>query len=183
MLAIGAVLVTASPASAEPAPPGYRSDEILATAFTAADQNVPIRRGWYSPSDGVGFGFNKAFQRHNFKDLPAMEYVLRSPIVVPKSDSAEPGFNYTAYAQLRDNETNAVVEEVKVIAADTSGNFPVYYGSPGGNPLGLQTVYCEGYNPLCPDWASPALAGASGSPEGQRSDVKVHTTRSYEAQK
>ena len=102
---------------------------------------------------------------------------------VPKQAADEPGFNYTAYAQLRDNQTNQVVEEVKVIAANTSGNFPLYYGSPGGNPLGLQTVYCEGYDPLCPDWVGPSLAGVSGAPASRAEGASLKMSRSYEAQK
>lgn len=128
--------------------------------------------------------FNKAYHRHNIRDLSAMENVLRSPIIVPKSTPVEPGFNYTAYAQLRDNDSNAVVEEIKVIAADSTGDFSHYYGSPAGNPLGLQTVYGVGYDPLCPDWVSPALAGVTGAPpEVMRERTGTHTTRSYEAQK
>lgn len=88
-----------------------------------------------------------------------MIYVLESPIVVPKRAAGEPGFNYIAYAQLRDDQTNRVVDEVKVIAANTSGNFPLYYGSPDGSPLGLQTVYCEGYAPcVLPGWVRHWLA-------------------------
>lgn len=107
-----------------------------------------------------------------------MRYVLESPVVVPKSDAAEPGFNYIAYAQLRDDETGEVVEEVKVIAADTTGDFPVYYGSPGGNPLGFQTVYCEGFDLLCPNWVSPALAGQTGAPPARSTSAD---TRSYDS--
>ena len=73
-----------------------------------------------------------------------------------------------------------MVEEVKVIAADTAGDFPVYYGSPGGNPLGLQTAYCEGFDVLCPNRVRPALAGQAGAPPARTAAADTMATRSYD---
>jgi hypothetical protein len=156
-----ALVLNTAVAQAQPAPPGYRSDEVLRSVTTATNKVAPIRRGWYSVTDQTGFGYNKACQRHNVCNLDAISYVLRSPVVVPKRN--EPGFNYIAYAQQTINRK--VTNEVKVIAADNPGSFPVYYGSPGGNPLGLQAVYCETVpkgEPVldlkCPNWVNEALA-------------------------
>jgi hypothetical protein len=41
-------------AQAAPAPPGYRSDEILRSVTTAVDGIVPIRRGWYDTATQNG---------------------------------------------------------------------------------------------------------------------------------
>lgn len=159
--ALVALALNTAVAQAQSAPPGYRSDEVLRSVTTATGGVVPIRRGWYNPTDESGFGYNKACQRHNICDLDAIAFVLRSPVVVPKEN--EPGFNYIAYA--RRTAFGTPTDQVKVIAADNPGDFPVYYGSPAGNPVGLQTVYCdtvpEGVPVLdlkCPDWVNEALA-------------------------
>jgi hypothetical protein len=76
-----------------------------------------------------------------------------------------------------------------VIAADNPGNFPIYYGAPAGNPVGLQTVYCEtapveGVTAIidfkCPPWVSAALAQQANGPGTHGAVAHMTYSRSYE---
>ena len=48
-----------------------------------------------------------------------------------------------------------------MIAAVNLENRPLYYDWPAGDPVGLQTVYCDGYDEeidyKCPSWANTYL--------------------------
>jgi hypothetical protein len=87
------------------------------------------------------------------------------------------------------NAFGQTVDEVEAIAADNPGDFPVYFGSQAGNPVGLQTVYCETapvagaeviFMLRCRDWASEPLAEQQGKKSGGAALMTPGYGRSYD---
>lgn len=160
--------------------PGYPSGTILLTV-DPDDQylaSIPVRRGFYciqANGTGLGFGYDKAWHRHNIKNLKSIQFVLQAPYYFEvASDIGGKGYNFVSYAQRKecDAEGNCEVkEDQKVVAATTTGNNDYYYGMPAGHPIGLVTVYCDYGDPLkllCKDWVDVALAaGLTGTPRGK----------------
>ncbi|MGH7868267.1 MAG: hypothetical protein ACREP9_11765 [Candidatus Dormibacteraceae bacterium] len=86
------------------------------------------------------------------------------------------------------NGQKEYTNEVKVIAADNPINLPFCYGQPAGNPVGLQTVYCDTVqggqiilDHKRPTWVDIALRMESGE-NGATPAVLLgtHYSRSYQ---
>ncbi len=177
--------------------PNYDSSEELGTYDNTVAGEVIIRRGFYcvpsssqnEAADGFGFGLDKVQNRHHIgrpqdgynraTAIKAVKFVLSAPPsnVTSKTDDWGFGWNFLVYANggtecpkgNPDPQACANKVSVPVKAASTEGgdDYEPTGGMPAGEPLGLQTVYCDyGQQSLlrCDLWVTAALAKAA---EGQ----------------
>lgn len=157
--------------------PGYQSGTILLTVDPDDPYlaSIPARRGFYciqANGTGLGFGYDKAWHRHNITNLKSIQFALKAPyFFAVASDIGGTGYNFVSYARRKECDEKGNCEftdEQKVVAATTTGNSDYYYGMPAGHPVGLVTVYCDYGDPtrlLCEPWVDVALAaGLTGTP-------------------
>lgn len=158
---VAAVSVLQSAANAEvgtnaPPPAGYPTAQVMAS-FSNSFGGITIRRGFWDSGPDQGFGYDKAYNKHGITHIDAQKMVLRSP------NRAVSGlqYRYTAYA--REWINGQLNQQIEVWGIYDYRSFSTYYGWPAGNPLGLVTMYCVGYNPRCPSWVTIALRNGTSA--------------------
>lgn len=179
-------VVLAAPASAagdcsvrNPPFSDYDSSEIKVNVPTGDPDIgvVPIRRGFYcrpdaavgnevlEASQGFGFGYDKARNRHNITTQTAMVFVLQSPYNFETTNDLGTGWNFIAYAREKQcsppGQNCQFLQEQKVVAGTSEANVDEYYDMPAGDPVGLLTVYCDYGVPTrlrCDPWVTRALS-------------------------
>ncbi|MGZ9829986.1 hypothetical protein ACXYTP_24020 [Tsukamurella ocularis] len=145
----------------------YPSDEIMGNAFVKGSwEPIPLRRGIWIPAIQDGFGFDKAYHKHN---LTNYNVILG---VIEHSGSPGPGSNpellkYSAPIYRLKCETSTrgkqcqptnqmvVVEVIVSEESVESLEFPPGSGNrvAVGGVQGVVTAYCKGMD-RCPDWVS-----------------------------
>jgi hypothetical protein len=156
---VGFVLATGVPvaAIADPPPPGYPTEQIMASASNPVLGDIFLRRGFWDANAGQGWGFDKAWHYHNIKTLLGQTKVMMSTNRVLQGNG---NWQLRAYAQKVQcpNGHCTVVEEIQVLGIHNPGNFSTYFGWPVNGVLGLQTMYCnQGGVVTCPSWVTIAL--------------------------
>lgn len=196
-LAATTLLPMQSAQAAQP-PPGYPTADILAYGNDRNGISVPLRRGFYDPDVDQGFGWDKAWSKHGITTYTPItgSIDVATPFYTNAGNQNSSG-EYRAIARLLECSTTCVeVDNVTVIVAAKLAAWNTYFGWPAGGPtliMGVNTAYCEGYNPTCPGWVSSAtpvpMAAAdrgvtvpqSGSPapaDSQPSETDSGTFRS-----
>lgn len=168
----------AAPASADPTPPSDKWNvkaNLLLASKTEGYKTVPLRLGYYNDRLNRGFGWRKIYSKHNITNLAAIRYVTRSP---NRGKLGAKRWLMTAYARKWHCSAgrcslNAIIRVEQVIY------FGPIDGNPKPGPFGVNTQYCVGYNPKCPNWVTKALsaadtkasAGAQDQPASQDPDT------------
>lgn len=142
-------------------PAGYPAHELKAVVVNPnLHGTLPIRRGFYnadSDSAANGFGYDKAYHRHGFRDLESIKWVMMSSNISVEGNAHV----FRAYAQRFECTLGFCTERERVeIRAVVSFNFTDHYGPvsfPQKVTLGLLTIYCvypgQGKNKLkCDQW-------------------------------
>jgi hypothetical protein len=167
-----ASMLTASPALAAPPPPGYPTQQIMATAKNPGFADIPIRRGFWDADAGQGFGFDKAWNYHNITTLSGQQKVMLSPT---RKQQGNGSWRLTAYAQKEEcvtsngSTTCRIVEEIPVVGVYNPRTFDEYFGWPVRGVLGEQTMYCDqGGVVKCPSWVWIALQNLGTSANESR---------------
>lgn len=133
----------------------YPSGDILGYAYDKTGRSWPIRRGFYNSTSDLGFGFDKAYHKHRIQSFGAINFAVGG------LDRVFEGTNVRVHAY-----ANKIVcgvsscqatESIQVRTILNPNYFTTYHGQNVGGTLGLQTIYCVGYNPLCPSWVTAAL--------------------------
>lgn len=166
-LALSGVLLTlvslfaVAPAAAAPPPPGYPTQEVMATVVNPGFASIPIRRGFWDGDAGQGFGMDKAWHYHNITTLSGMVKVMASPNYVKQSNGS---WRMTAYVHekvcvIRNGVKECeITQEIPVIGIYNPRTFDKYFGWPVGGVLGMQTMYCDQGGVIkCPSWVWLAL--------------------------
>ncbi|MFC9876257.1 hypothetical protein [Nocardia salmonicida] len=166
--------VTTDCSKREPAFPNHNSSEVMRNVPTTAGWTVPVRRGFYCVPDsakgdialeakyGWGFGYDKVLYRHNISSLNAITFVLKSERTFT---NASGDTNFRAWARekrCQGGKNCVVVKEQEVLASASKKAVEPYDPGrmPGGDPLGLLTLYCvygDGTKLRCEDWINKAL--------------------------
>lgn len=163
LLLLGAAFVGGGNAWAGQPPAGYNTAEILFVGTSDVAGTTLVRRGFYDGDLDQGFGYDKAYNKHGVTTYGGIQFVIESPNAQPK-EAADAGWRFNAYVHDYECKDYTLFtrcddkRQVKVFGASNTQNKPLYYGWPAGDPVGLQTVYCDGYNPKCPRWAASVLA-------------------------
>ncbi len=181
LILVGGGIVVGHPASAQgtddcskrnPPFPKYDSSAVLRTVPTAVG-DIPIRRGFYcvpnsaqgnevaEASLGFGFGMDKVQHRHHITKIKIVDFPLRNS--APRKN--ERGvYEFRATARMKrcsDSGTNCeIIKKQPVIAVASTRKEDTYYDMPGGDPLGLMTLYCDYGDPTrlrCEPWVNTAL--------------------------
>lgn len=159
--------------NADQPPPGYDTAQVLRTVETLVGQ-VPVRRGFWDPDvvnrksgkDGEGFGYDKAFNRHRVTDMNMIAFVLRSTNIGVNDDpDFDEGNDFVRNIRAVDcrgpvDNIPEICEEdeLDIVAAVNLEDRDLYFDWPAGDPVGLQTVFCEGYDAdvdfKCPPWVN-----------------------------
>lgn len=151
------VLSAATPATAAPPPPGYRTDEILATAVNPRLGGIPIRRGFWDADTDKGWGYDKARHKHNIYSIYAQKRVLMSPNIEQQGTS----YLLRAYAgRYRCSGSSChLIDQREVRGVYMKVHQTTFHGWPVNGIVGLQTMYCLNPQsaPRCPDWVVPAI--------------------------
>lgn len=137
----------------------YDSDTV--EAWTAnklyAYDYMPVRTGFYNGDADLGFGYDKAYHKHNLTNVGTIIFALESPYAKARTDG-DPGQVFYADAQklgpVNMMGDRPILDEQEVNAVYDDRDFPTYYGLPAGSPLGLVTAYCENDNQEqdCENW-------------------------------
>lgn len=118
---------------------------------------MPVRTGYYNGDSNVGFGYDKAYHKHNLTGLGSILFALASPFAMPRTDGGA-GLVFYATAQKVGKSlvggNRQVIDEQLIYAIHDPDDWPTYYGLPAGNPLGLVTAYCDtdDAEQECPEW-------------------------------
>ncbi len=118
---------------------------------------MPVRTGFYNGDANVGFGYDKAYHKHNLTGLGSILFALASPFAMPRNDGGA-GLVFYATAQKVGKSlvggNRQVIDEQIIYAIHDPEDWPTYYGLPAGNPLGLVTAYCDTDDAdlECPQW-------------------------------
>lgn len=159
-------------------PKGYNTAEILWTATTNYGE-VPLRRGFYDgdkinpyaePGEdniGVGFGIDKAWHKHRITNSGVIAYVLGANGKLKNLDGSKVifGRRYTTMDCVPVEGVGTVCpdpdkgSDYDVIAVVDIDDWPLYHEWPAGDPLGVVTAYCEGYDGYCPWNINSPLVG------------------------
>jgi hypothetical protein len=170
--------IAASTGDAAQPPPGYPSNQVMATADNPVLGSLPLRRGFWDHDGQNGFGMDKAWHRHKIQSLSGMKFVMESPLV---SNSGNQSIlrAYVGRYECPDGRPGecALTAEREVRAIVDERAFREYYGWPAGDPLGLVTMYCMNPDDAidCPAWVTHAfnypgqdgLLRSAPSPEGR----------------
>jgi hypothetical protein len=153
--------------------------------------DIPIRTGFwndqvtnrYTGKPGEGFGRDKAWHKHGVTSLAVIEYVMQGTNVKPVGGDEETddmyeeqdeGLNFFREVQTLTCPNVPDLGEVCVtkdgpldmVVAVNQEDKSEYYGKPAGNPVGLQTAFCDrntyDYDPnfpdRCPAWINTAMS-------------------------
>ncbi|GAA2723074.1 hypothetical protein [Actinocorallia aurantiaca] len=160
-----AVFNAGAPATAAPPPPGYRTDQVLATAVHPTLGGISIRRGFWDGDTDKGWGYDKVRHKHNIHSIYAQKRVLMSPNIEQQGTS----YVLRAWAGRYRCSGSAcrLVEQREVKGVFTNAHMTTLHGWPVNGVLGLQTMYCVNPQsaPQCPDWVVPAIE-RPGTPTG-----------------
>lgn len=168
-------------AVADPPPPGYPTEQIMASANNAVLGDIFLRRGFWDADAGQGWGFDKAWHYHNIKTLLGQTKVMMSTNRVLQGNG---NWQLRAYAQKVQcpNGHCTVVEEIQVLGIHNPGHFSTYFGWPVNGVLGLQTMYCnQGGVVTCPSWVSIALQNIPVAGSQFDGDVELRRLPGVEA--
>ena len=70
-LAVGIGLAGSAPGNAAPPPAGYKTSQVLATAGNPSLGNILLRRGFWDADTDLGWGVDKAWNKHNIWSVEA----------------------------------------------------------------------------------------------------------------
>ncbi|MFC8383754.1 hypothetical protein [Nocardia sp. NPDC057272] len=158
----------------EPAFPNQNSAEVMRNVPTRAGWTVPVRRGFYCVPDsakgnivaearyGWGFGYDKVRHRHSISSLNAIHFVLTAERTFTNA-AGDTNFRVWARERRCQGGKNCVtLREQEVLGSASKKSVDPYDPGrmPGGDPLGLLTVYCvygDGTKLRCDDWVNNAL--------------------------
>jgi len=145
-------------AAANPPPPGYPTSRVKTTALNRTLGPIPIRQGFWDSVADKGFGFDKAFHKHNLYTLSAQKRIMLSPTIYKQQNG---NYKLTLYAgRYRcSGSTCRLVDKRTVHGIHNGRSYPEYHNWPVGGLLGMQTAYCLNPNReiRCPNWVTPAI--------------------------
>lgn len=145
-----ALLIVALPARAFADPPSFEEQGSVVDTFeNSVGEIVFLRRGWWGgPVDDRGFGFTKAFVKHNIKNNNVIRKAVREPARVEHLYGGT--WKHERDVGLYEDGRLAEVRTVRVLIN--------YWGWGGVGQQGVVTVYC--LNPdkswPCPEWINEA---------------------------
>jgi hypothetical protein len=157
LLGVGIGLSGTAPASAAPPPSGYPTSEVLATAVNPELGDIELRRGFWDSETNLGFGVDKAWNKHNIWSIEAQRRVLMSKNHVKQGNGR---YALTAYAGKYkcDKILCTLTDQRKVVGIYNPYSSPEYHGWPAGGVLGLQTMYCDQGGAIkCPNWVTYSI--------------------------
>ncbi|QUY61860.1 Hypotetical protein [Gulosibacter molinativorax] len=147
-------------------PDGYPLQQVMGTASNPVLGSIPIRRGYFdSDTPSKGFGYDKAYHKHNIRTIPGLKWLLQSP-----NDSTKPQnngcYDLISYVsrQVCTGTKCQTVEQIKMHAIYSPAlNESTLYNVILVGKFGLVTSYCEMPNSAtkCPDWVTTALNSAA----------------------
>ena len=152
------MVLSAGTATAGQPPPGYPSDEIMATANHATLGPIPLHRGFWDGDTDQGFGVDKAWNKHNIWSVDAMTKLMRSPNWEKQTNG---NYALRGYAYLIDCQGGGcrVADQRELIGVHDGRSYRDWYGWPVGGLMGMRTAYCQ--NPggawACPDWVTYSI--------------------------
>jgi len=158
LMAAALLLAPVRTAAAHPPPPGYPTGKVKTTAFNATLGPIPVRQGYFDADANQGFGFDKAYHKHNLYTLSAQKRIMLSPTISKQSNG---NYRLTLYAgRYRcSGSTCTLVDKRTVLGIHDGRSYKVYRGWPVGGIMGMKTAYCK--NPdrswKCPNWVTPAI--------------------------
>ncbi|WP_427019472.1 hypothetical protein ACQCSX_22805 (plasmid) [Pseudarthrobacter sp. P1] len=145
----------AGPASASPPPPGYPTDQIMVTAQNPILGPIPIHRGFWDSVPDQGFGFDKAWNKHNLWSSEAMRRIMLSTNYVMQGNG---NYALTAYAgkYTCSGSTCTLTDQRQLTGVHDGRTYSTYYTWPVNGLMGMLTAYCN--NPdgaaACPNWVT-----------------------------
>ncbi|MBY6683994.1 hypothetical protein HQ305_06765 [Rhodococcus sp. BP-149] len=142
----------------------YDSSSVLATASREEGitygPELPLRVGYYNEDSDVGWGYDKAYNKHGVKrenGEHAYEPIVdtfENGVVLDRRDADVPG-----------NLFGATVTRIRLLDGRTKNNFYVVYdprnapthkGLPAGDPIGVEVAFCGGMT-VCDQWIIDAF--------------------------
>jgi hypothetical protein len=155
--ATGTGLVSAGPVMAAQPPAGYPSTDTIATVSSSTHGSFPIRRGFYDADINRGWGFDKAYHKHNIWSTNAMKKVMASTNSTLQGNG---NYNLKAYAGNYDCIDGRCVlrEQVELLGIYNPRSYDLYYGWPVGGKMGMQTLFCnQGGEARCANWVTYSI--------------------------
>jgi len=142
----------------------------MATANNPTLGSIPIRRGFWDadwPTGDIGWGMDKAWNKHNIWSVEAMRRVMLSTNITVQGTQRL----LKAYAG-RYTCTGiacALREQMEIYAVYNPNSYSNYYDWPVGGKLGMQTMYCnQGGAWACPNWVTFAIVNpGANNPYGR----------------
>ena len=178
LIAATLLIAPARTAEANPPPPGYPTSKVKTTAYNRTLGPIPIRQGFWDAKVDQGFGFDKAYHKHNLYTVSAQKRIMLSPTILKQANG---NYRLTLYAgRYRcSGSTSKLVDRRTVLGIHNGRSYSKYHGWPVHGILGMSTAYCRNpdKDPKCPNWVTPAIdhpgvrtAAAEQSPSAQAAD-------------
>lgn len=153
--ALIAVIGASTAAVAAQPPKGYPSNQVMANVGNPIHGTIPIRRGFYDGDLDTGFGFDKAWNKHNLRSLHAQQVLMGSNNSTKQGNGNYDLKTYTGYYNCDTNPCKLVKQQL-VHGIYAPNNATYIQGWPVGGKVGLLTAYCTNDSGAldCPNWVT-----------------------------
>lgn len=129
----------------------------MTTANNPSLGSIPIRRGFYDSAARQGFGFDKAWNKHNIWSGEAMRRVMLSTNYFMQGNG---NYALKAYAGKYTCQGNRcrLTDQRQLIGVHNGRSYDRYFNQRVGGLMGMQTLYCnQGGAERCPNWVTYAI--------------------------